>query len=369
MKIIYIIVFSFLFLGCVPTQNMNVPIGHEKIITKTQKVIFTPKEQILKQSSDFEITIMPIDARELDTLSLFSSTLDGNYNKSNSISIMEKLETHEKSYESTIPSAKLRLINVVRAFYKEGKLTKNVAEKFLQTILNNGVYKEIEESTTNGINLSNWYNPYKIDEYRYYSLFSFKFKNSNNEIQKINIDNILLTSGLEQLYPLKMDFFENKCKDNVNQLSIAQRLNMPNILILPPHSEVIKYVAFQPLNVGVKDIEIHIINSEKLESKVSYSVNYENKMDMLEFEEFMIIVDGIWTQGFYVMTNEANESVEVNKNHVFIPKNKLSTTYNLYGLLSRLGNTQKYENKLVKLENIRGDDFIISHIFKPKNIE
>lgn len=366
MKYQYLLI-CLLILSCKPVQQTTTIPKPFSISHTEENLRFTPEEQILKIKNELSITITPVNARILDTISLLSSVFfDGDYSK--------KLTTVFEETKSVTPqktNPEDEIYRIVDEMNKDGKFSETIKENLKQTISQNGVLEKLKAADTEDASMSGA-NPYKIDNGHYYSLFKLTFINQSNEIQKINIDNIMLSSGVEQLYALKSSFFENKCKDNPNQLSIAQRLNMPDVLVLPPNSQVQKYLAFQPLNPYLKQFEVQIINEKSLLGSAKYDVEMSSISKIIDFVPFTLntsIHHSLIKGQYYAI--ESPDDYKVDKNTLFLQKDKLQEEIVIYGIIRSPSPSNAYlfeyilvSSGYIKPANIQGNKIEFKEVLR-----
>lgn len=395
MKIKYIlIIYSFLVIISSCVSSKREPVAYKpkptSVIIQTEDLLFIPNEQMLKQSNNVEVSISPRVPRELDSITQISLSFDGNYYKKRILSIIEKIESTE-SIEKEVKSSHITLIHMVDLFCERGNINRDIALKLISVVYNSGMSNDTKVSNIQELDklIKNiWINPYRLDEQRYYSVFSVKFKNNSANIQRINIDNFILNSGLEEFYPIKTsafekvyqtntdkllsiqtktDDFERAYQNNTDRFLTVQRINMPDILILPPNSEVIKYLAFSPINPAIKRLELHLLKDSVID-KVSYSVERKITETTVEFESFSISAPSFPNLEAYVVFS-GSDYLEVSNNKVFIPKTKIDAKYSVYGVVS-IPNAN-YKNKeclLVKCESFIPSQNMSNHIIKVEKV-
>lgn len=104
-------------------------------------------------------------------------------------------------------------------------------------------------------------NPYKSNRY---TMFRLLLTNESNEVKKIQLSNLIVSSGTEQLYPLSIKYFDTIYSPTSNQYQNILRFNFPNELQVPSGKSVLKFIAFPMINESNQDLSLTINKSDKI---------------------------------------------------------------------------------------------------------
>lgn len=319
-KIIYLLTIAFCLNACTSSK---------KIVTRTvtQKYVnlnFNPESITKTVINNTDITITPIDAKDLDQETYEAAFRDGNYEKE-FISVIEswksKLNSIPKQERSYL-QGKINAFDCLTKLERDGKISPSISARLKRKIIdeksgNDGT--EVESLSDKSITPSD-YNPYKINA-NYFSVFKMTFQNKGTEIEKINIKEFQLISDEEQLYPLASEYFEKNLSDRSETLKNSFRMNMPNELIITPGQKITKYIAVPAINTQKSKIQIQFIRSTKVQN-FDFTINKRETEKSYNLERFDIKYEGdgddISYKTFYVISYKDNIAYALLENKVFI---------------------------------------------------
>lgn len=329
---------------------------------------FNPKLITKLIGNNTELTIIPIDAKDLDEVTDQAADRDGNYHKE-FISFVEswksKINSIPKS-EKSVLQGKINTFDYLLKLEKEGVISNEISRFFKRKVINSkSGYdgSEIESLSEKRITSSE-YNPYKIDE-KYFSVFKLTFENKGNEIDKISLKDFQLISNEEQLYPLATEYFEKNLLDNTESIKNSLRMNMPNELIITPSQKITKFIAVPAINNENSKIQVqHII--EKKVNNFDFDILKSEVKKLYNLEKYKIIYAGeVYSNSYYlyyVIEYTDNVVYSIIEDIIYVSDEKKNIPANIYGIgfnpltsnvyFGSLKNYKFSENKnnVVKLE-------------------
>jgi hypothetical protein len=125
-------------------------------------------------------------------------------------------------------------------------------------------------------------NPYKLNRF---TMFRILMINESTELKKIQLSNLIISSGLEQLYPLSIKYFDTIFSPTTNEYQNILRFNLPNELQIPAGKSVLKFIAFPIIN--------------ELNEDLSLTINKSNQTNSFDFKRETIFIGGTYNFRFY----------------------------------------------------------------------
>lgn len=293
-NIIIVLIVTLLLSSCGAKR-----VTKKEITTNYTNITFTPKESEQLLSESFTLSVEPIGAKDLNLEVAETIMRDGGYEKrySTSTDLFEDINKLSRSQRRKIENY-LKTVEFIGKLYEENHFDQYVQNALLEKTHNEYLlgepfgYNGTEKYQNSGEDsyYSAYYedfNPYRLNN-RYLSIFRLKFINTGSEINEVNIDNFQITNNLEQLYPFKIEYFENNEEVDSEKMKFIYRMNMPDNLVVTPSQSVVKYISTPAINPMSNDITISYIkdnsvinypfelHAERVVDKISLSIYYLN---------------------------------------------------------------------------------------------
>lgn len=347
LKSIYPLLIGVIFImGCSLSKN----VAKREIIKKEEdyvKINFTPASFSQEITPGLEILITPIDAKEMNKIAFEATFFDGDYDKTSSVVTMIEEQLSQKNLTKE-ERARISYIKQVVDYIKEkvnkGELNKTIGDNLIWKLWHKAEGTEGKE-TNLGKGYPEIYNPYKAN-INYLSVFQLTFKNSSKTIKRIKLNELLFNSGYEQLYPFEHSYFERIYNNdqeklrmiyNIDQekLRMIYRINMPNELIVPPDQTVIKYVSIPSLNPKTKDLDIKLIQEDKMHN-FQFKVQVEEQSQTTFLEKITFKAQDEYKFGilryYFVLITPDNQLHIIKDNSLFLPQEILNDRFSIYGI-------------------------------------
>lgn len=308
------------------------------ISQKYYNLSFAPESITKKVINKTEVTIMPIDAKNLNSETYDAAFRDGNYEKE-FISTIESWKTKLNSLPKSDRAAlqgKINAFDCLSKLERDGKIPPQLSLLLKRRIINENSGRdgsEVESLADLDIIPSD-YNPYKVNA-NYFSVFKLTFENKGSEVEKINIKEFQLTSNEEQLYPLTSEYFEKNLGDRTETIKNSYRLNMPNELIITPGQRISKYIAVPAINTGNEKLQIQFIRNSSVVN-FDFSISKKGTEKSYNLEEFQLKYDGegddISYNTYYLVSYKDNVSYALRGNRLFVSDEKRDLPAVIYAI-------------------------------------
>ena len=329
-----LLIWIIVFYGCSSTK---IPKKETIKIDETyQKVSFTPETISKEISTGFQISITPIDAKEMNGIAYTTTLFDGDYEKKKSIStiIEEQLKQLNLSEEERRKiELRQQISDYIKDKIKQGELPENAGDNLMWKLWNKNAGTDGTERSI-GRGFPGIFNPYKVNN-KYLSVFRLTFKNTSRVVKRLELRELLFNSGYEQLYPFETSYFEKLYENDQEKLRIIYRLNMPNELVMPPGETVIKYVSTPSLNPTIQNLNVKLIQDEQTES-FNYSVQIDGQSQTTFLEKYTFKAKNefnLQVKRYYlILVTENNQIHIIKENSLFLPQEIKLDNLNLYAV-------------------------------------
>lgn len=336
-------------------------------------VDFNPLSQKEEIDQSFFVEIFPLDAPEINKVCMDLISFDGRYEINNF-----SKSYFEEYYVSTY--SKLRSSQERKEFQFRKQMAEFVFEKIEKREIpkkaGQDLIKKIFDKTsgTDGdveierlaSDYSGQFNPYKVSS-KYLSVFKVVFENKSNIPKTIKLENFIINSGPEQLYPFKINYFESLYSNQQDLLRLIYRLNFPDELIVPPGEVVEKYFSIPALNINTQKISVRYLN-ESISSNFPFEVNWKSFDDKIIFERFIFRGQEEYKlqplRYYQVLVSPDGEVTTLQRNSIYIQKELKNQKFDLYSII-----TQTNGFSYAKIENFFPAQYtqnLVPLIFEPK---
>lgn len=315
----------------------------KKIVTRTITQNFTdlnitPTKQTKEIRKNLQLSVIPIDAIDLNIETYNAAERDGNYQKE-SIQYYESLKSQLNSVPKNQKSkfeGKINAFDCLNRLETEGKIPANFANRLKQRIYSDNSGRDGTEIDLLSDKFSGFseFNPYKLNE-NYFSVIKLQFQNEGKEVEKISLKDFQLASNEEQLYPLNTDYFEKNIDNRSERMKNAYRMNMPNELLITPSQKVVKYLAVPALNTLNSQLSIQYIENNKFQNfDFNISRNIQSKTFVME--QYVLGFESkkaVGTYHVYYAVGFPNGVVFTLKDDkLFLDENKKNELINIYAI-------------------------------------
>ncbi|MCB9285085.1 MAG: hypothetical protein H6563_13495 [Lewinellaceae bacterium] len=332
MKRIVYLILGTLLVSCFSSSKIP-PKEYLKVNDIDLKISFSPESISKNVESNFEITIQPIDAKEMDGIANQAAAFDGNYEKTVSYTtfIEEELNRQDlTNHELREINHKKQILESVQLQIHSGDMPAETGGKLMEKILNEVGIDGTENDFILGT--SSALNPYKVDN-KYLSVFQVTSKNTGNKIQRIKLQDLLFNSGYEQLYPFNNSYFEKLYEKDQSKLRILLRLNFPDELIVPPGETVVKYISVPSLNPSTETLNIRLLQ-EDATVNYSYQIKFEGRSIENILEKYWFVrseTTGYSVMSYYfVLQTSDNRIFPIKDNTLFVSKEMAGSPISIY---------------------------------------
>ena len=311
----------------------KITLTHLEVI---QKVSFIPESQTQEIQPGLEVTITPIDATSMNEISRRATGFDGNYDNSYSSTYLKEESINigselTKSQKREIKDQR-QIIDFVKEKVRNGEIPESVGDALNSKILSENIGVTGEEYTQQSV--EGRFNPYRVDK-RYLSVFQLTLKNTGNTIVKVKQKDFIVSSGSEQLEPLRTEYFEGLFIMDQRLLMNVYRLNMPDELIVPPTETIIKYVSVPSINLNTEILTVRIIQNELVKS-YNYVVDVEERIEETVLEKITFKANKDWSldvESYYFVLTLPNGQIQIlRKNEIFISEEFKKSPFSVYGI-------------------------------------
>ena len=222
-----------------------------------------------------EVTVEPKKVEKLidDNFTMIVEPVDNN-------------EINQECFEFALRSG--ALVGEATFFDTQRKSKRNPYILYLDYLVNEGwlnreLYNHFLISRYPGINSSSnyissgyvtaYFNPFANKRL---SVIRVCFTNESPEVKKILRSNIIVNSRYEQLSPLSTKYFDTIYKPNTTHYNNVLRMNMPNVLVVPPGQTVVKYIAIPALSNQSDGFSVSLISGTEA-TQFSFKQNSQRK--------------------------------------------------------------------------------------------
>ena len=233
-----------------------------KKVSKSPVYSYLPHSIIKEIEPNFKLEVSKCDPDDLNRDTYLAARRISSENEMETqISIESNGVTNKKSQPSPYANAFSDI-----DFLKEKNIIDTQLSKELKLSYTYGYPAHSDIGTINApksvpeVNFPASDNPYKSNQY---TMFKLLLTNESNEMKKIQLSNLIVSSGTEQLYPLSIKYFDTIYSPTSNQYQNILRFNFPNELQVPSGKSVLKFIAFPIINESNKDLSLTIYKSDK----------------------------------------------------------------------------------------------------------
>ncbi len=296
------------------------------------KLNFKPEINELSYN-DLKLTITPQSTSDLNDKFLNESNLNGkleysHYEKSrNSYFLKKRKRKHEKSdYEFLLAGVDWLLDN-------DKIITEEFDELVRQIVLNYDLNTGREIYNSQRIISCN---PYYIKN-KYLNTYEIVITNTSNSYKIFN-SNLLIETGNLLLNPISsVDLIEQleQCGLlNQNKIQTINRYNLPNEIVIPPNSKIIKYFSTVPIDYNNHELKISF---QGLNKKFKWTIEkqhnkFDDKYIFFELENTWYYDDFSSESGTNFYLVKSSGDIFFTNDVVYIGENNLNEEFELISI-------------------------------------
>lgn len=198
----YLLLTIITFFGsCSSIKTTQKTINH-----KYTNLIFSPEKIQKLALAKTEVTITPVDAKEINRETFEAASRDGNYEREYAVDLENlKNETGKQSNaEKTFIQGLINGVKAVERLKSDNLIPAYTANQLIKRILD-GENNGFKGTEVNSFSDSDFYpgdfNPYKLNA-NYLSVFKLTFENKGTENEKINLKEFQIVSDRNCYIPL-----------------------------------------------------------------------------------------------------------------------------------------------------------------------
>jgi len=338
MKIILtsVIVFLGVLSACSPTK----PPTTIKVQRVSQDLNFIPKKISKTTFGSLDITVIPIDAKQMDIISYDASVnSDGNYGKQAVLAtlIENSLNNNRLSKQDRRNlELKKEVLKYIDMLKSKNTVSEEVSEELKRKVYYENDYglNGLEDGSVSA-DAPDKLNPYKINN-KYLSVFEVVIENSGANVEKLNIDEFMVITGFEQLVPLKTEYFEKLFSENKSdqeKVKNVYRFNLANQTVIPPKQKIIKYIAVPSIKSQNNKLELKIIRENSV-TNFEFLVEETNLSNEVILDKFNFLdTQNTSTSGFdAVVIKFGNKPIALKEGDYFIDRDFNTKLLDIYSL-------------------------------------
>ncbi|HYQ59126.1 MAG TPA: hypothetical protein VEP89_17410, partial [Draconibacterium sp.] len=199
-----------------------------------------------------KVQIQPIDASSLNNLFYDSYNLNGKFSYSYYDSSREKYFFKKIRRRDKYKTDTEYLIEGARWLQDNDLISDRLYDDIYAEVLSENDSSEFGGSVMS----KSAFNPYYLGD-KYLSTFEVLFENTTEEVRTCNTVFLLKTdkSSLEPLSSAAICSFQ-KQGVNIADIEALERYGYSNNIVVPPNSKITKYMAFLPVDLTSKKIEL-----------------------------------------------------------------------------------------------------------------
>lgn len=345
--------------GCAEKKQTVKVYVSEKL---SRNVVFSPSVQEIK-TEEISIKIEPIDALEINKISTFYSEYNGAYSFSSKRQRFSHLSddinlTYQQRLYIKKHNAALDLLSTLT---KNGTIDTEISNALMEkhfgdVVGNNGTEEKIS------FNFDNNYNPYFIRD-KYLSVFRIIIKNETNETIKKSMSEIYFYSNNELLKPLSINQLKDFYSSNEGKILQLLRLNLPDEIFIPAQKEIVRYIAFHPINSN-ENVQFEIIMEKQ---NASFKIN--EIVDVQNIVKERIIFQGVQDsetesvpKKSYIIQMENGEIIFLKNNDFFLEKKSFSEIKNAFAIFENYSDISIFKKENIKSEDIKNNLILLEQV-------
>jgi hypothetical protein len=243
-----------------PRQLQNKVVTHQYVNTT-----FAPESVVQELGSGVTVTITPVDASHLNQITYEAATRDGEYEREYVNVSQEKLSQlgQLSRTDRWLVERKLEVTALLEAAITAGRVADvELARLALNRFWDEGAGRDGSEvDYLVGSKFPPDHNPYRLNG-AYLSVFKVELDNGSDDVAGFDIDALQVSHGVELLYPLKNEFFDEALPKPSSLLTNILRMNLPDRLSLPEGATVVKYVSIPAIAPGEERLSIQYMGED-----------------------------------------------------------------------------------------------------------
>lgn len=332
----------------------------KEITYKSFKAEFKPNEIAHEIDKGLNLTINPIDAKEINDELLKASNLDGNFSK-------EEVTSYYKVLNGIDGAVKLgkkqrqtltKIFDQIDKLQAKGQISKDQSVAYKEKVYTHFILIDYDygydgsevEIYSEGTRATA--NPY-FRNGKYLSVYKLSFVNSENQIKEVKSDDFQVLSESELLYPFKNAYFETLYKDEQEKLKTIYRINMPDMIRVIKNQHVSKYFSTPPINPNNRKLVVNYIKDGKVK-EYAFDIHTMEQTNVINLDRYMIKFKKFDPSPKFNIIETNEYSIPLKGQHVYINRAEISNEFIL---------------KTLSVNWIDGKVSLFSKTFKPGEVQ
>lgn len=332
-KIFSALLFGALLSACSTTQ----PLPDKTVNHTYTNVEFEPETKNNLIEDGLTLSVEPIDAASLNEVSLSAASRAGDYEQE---VISEYLNyDSDGSLSSSEEKHRERLIEISNEIISDmnsGEISEELAHSLIERIWQ-GRSRGMDGSEIHSFTTSSYtsdFNPYFIGR-GYLSVFKLSFNNESDKVKEVDFERFQIASGNEILYPLDMEYFEERLSGQDSKLENAFRYNLPSSMNIAPGQTVAKYLAVPAIDGRTTNLNVQYFKEDNTVTQYEFDLNQVSEEVETIMNNFIIEPDlprnvrTISFEYYYALNLEDGTTFPLTDNNFYISENERDQTINI----------------------------------------
>lgn len=280
------IILSFLLVAC---ATLETPIERNpelRVDQQYKNLTFTPEKMRLEVEPNLFVTVKPVDAIIVDSITTIASLRSGAYENSITQSFTEANSRQESlsPYDRQV----LRVTNVIISQIERGEIPEILGVSLINRMWEGESvgYNGSEVESLSGSRYTSRYNPFYYNN-NYLSVFELTLENNANQIQTISIDDFQISNDNESLRPYGNDFMMSRLV-NDERIDNLNRYNMPESQTIAPEQIIKKFIAVPAIRETSNSVNVQVIRDSGSFNEYKFEINGDTSAEELYLVNFKI---------------------------------------------------------------------------------
>jgi hypothetical protein len=325
------LILPFLLAACATLETPMERNPDQKIEKQSENLTFTPQQIRLEVEPDLFVTVKPVDATLVDSITTIASLRTGAYENS----ITQRFTEANRSQEDLSPYNRqvLRVTNVIISQIERGEVPENLGVNLINRMWEGEKvgYNGSEIESLAGIAYTNEFNPFYYNN-NYLSVFELTLENNAEQIQTLSIDDFQISNENESLRPYGNDFMMSRLV-NDERIDNLNRYNMPESQTVAPGQVIKKFIAVPAIRETSNSVIVQVIRDSGSFNEYKFDINRDTSAEELFFTNFKInperflgsssVTNRLYDK-FYSIQLENGNSFALKSNSFYVPRQEMN---------------------------------------------
>jgi len=320
-----------------------------------ENVEFQPSDISLGIRPDFYLSVKPIDATEIDSVTTIASRRTGAYE-------MNIVETYTLENEPQTRKEKM-MVEISKRII--GQMNDNEIPIDVGTNLINRIWRGenagfdgSEVITFTKTAYTSTFNPY-FHNNNYLSVFELNFTNNSKSLQTFFNNQFQVVSDSESLRPYNTNSFISRFnnENNRNKQSLTDnviRYNLSETLTIAPNQNIKKYISVPAINKSSSNVEVQFIDDNVNIHQFNFNVKHHVKIANYTLTNFKFDSDFFWRNSIFNKSRyddflsiklQDGRSFALKNNSFYIPQQEVDQI--IYVCHAAISSTSAFPNRLL----------------------